>query len=344
MQFSSYLSSSISKIDRALFETLGVWEKEITTIHPSLTPLARAFAASCRGGKRLRGILVRLGYELAEGKASDEIFKVAAAHEIFHTAILVHDDIIDQSEFRRGKPSLYKVLGGDHYGTSQAISLGDAGFFLAFKMIAESRFSSDVKTKAMQIFADSMLDTSIGEMLDVALPKEKRALKEEDVFAIAKLKTARYSFSGPLVVGAILAGADQRLLSQLAQFGENVGIAYQIQDDILGIFGNENETGKSVCSDISEGKATVLFTHVIKHASKKQIQIMKRCYGKKDDSIVNVGNIQEIFTKTGSLAYAQVKVVEYTKSAKDAITKLSIKENERKILFELSDFLVRRKK
>ncbi len=344
MQFSSYLSSSVPKIDKALFEILVRWEREIATVHPLLTPLIRSFTVSCQGGKRLRGVLVRLGYELAGGKPDNEIFKIAAAYEIFHTAILTHDDIIDRSVLRRGKPSLYNALGGDHYGISQAISLGDAGFFLALKTIAVSSFSSDVKDRAIRIFVDSMLDTAMGEMLDVALPKEQDIPKEGDVLAIATYKTARYSFAGPLTLGAALAGADKKLLSNLEKLGENLGITYQIQDDILGVFGDEGTLGKSAVSDMQEGKLTLLFIHAKDHADKNQSMILRRYYGKKNLSKVEAEKVKDIFIQTGSLEHSRQKVKYYTEHAKAAIPKLTENVYLQKVFVQLADFLVDRKK
>ncbi|MBI2034576.1 MAG: polyprenyl synthetase family protein, partial [Candidatus Levybacteria bacterium] len=270
----------------------------------------------------------------------------AAAHEIFHTAILAHDDVIDQSATRRGKPSLHKAIGDNHYGVSQAISLGDAGFFLAMKIIAESKFSESVKNKALRIFTDSMLDTAVGEMLDVALPKEKN-LKEKDVLKIAMLKTARYSFAAPLTLGAKLnhpeGELDLHLPASLDRFGINLGIAFQIQDDILGIFGDEKETGKSVQSDISEGKITFLLTHALKHADKKMLDFLKRNYGKGDIAKTDAKKIREIFVKTGAYDYSRKKVNYYSENARIVLEKLTINNYFRKILREFINELMERK-
>lgn len=345
MRFNTYLKSSVPKIDKALFEILMRWQKEVNKINPTLSPLVEEFIKSCKGGKRLRGTLVLLGYELAGGKVNNDICKIAAAHELFHTAILAHDDVIDQSHFRRGRPSLHKAIGGNHYGISQAISLGDAGFFLALKVIAESSFPDDKKNRALQIFIASMLDTSIGEMLDVSLPNKKDDNKEVDVLAIAGLKTARYSFSEPLMVGAVLASANKKqLLLQLKKFGENIGIAFQIQDDILGIFGDEKEAGKSVRSDISEGKITFLFIHAKENADKNQRMILSRYYGKKNFIGAEAERIKNIFIQTGALKHTQEKVLHYSNKAIAILPTFAVENDANKALRNLPDFLIGRKK
>ncbi len=231
-------------------------------IDTKLLPLVDKFIAGCQGGKMIRGILVVLGNEIARGgdhlggvMASQaqpatirgdldrEIFKVAATYEIMHSAILAHDDIIDQSPERRGQSSLFKAIGQGHYGISQAISLGDAGFFLAMKIISGANFPKERKIPALKLLSTVMLDTALGEILD---------LEKVDPLVVTKLKTAYYTISGPLQLGAILGGAEShlggvkahliraqreqrgvKLLNNLAKFGEGLGIAFQIQDDIL---------------------------------------------------------------------------------------------------------------
>ncbi len=230
MDFAEYLKSTAKKIDKEVNKILRKQLKEAKKTDKKLVPLIKAFISSCQGGKGIRGALVKLGYEIAthlpgvKAHLGGEVIRVAAAYEIFHTAILIHDDIIDRSPIRRGKPSLYKELGGNHYGVSQAISVGDYGFFLAFKIISESSFPPDRKIQALELFSKVMMDTTWGEMLD---------LEETDPKVVMQLKTACYTISGPLQTGAVLAGAEEKLISTLGKFGGNIGMAFQIKDDIL---------------------------------------------------------------------------------------------------------------
>lgn len=218
MDFKEYLDTTAGELNKEIQKILNGWLKEVEGIDGKLVPLAKAFIKACDGGKRIRGALVKLGYELA-GKQSQEIIKVAAAYEIFHASILAHDDIIDQSEIRRGNPSLYKKL-----GIPKAITLGDLGFFLAIRAISQSNFPEKFKNQALKLFSKTVLDTAIGQLLDI---------EKGDPIITAKLKTARYTISGPLQLGAILAGVQGELIRQLGKFGESLGIAFQIRDDIL---------------------------------------------------------------------------------------------------------------
>ncbi|MBI2086201.1 polyprenyl synthetase family protein [Candidatus Daviesbacteria bacterium] len=238
MDFEKFSKKTAEAVDKELKILLKKWKSDVLKIDKSLVSLADQFIQANKGGKRIRGVLVVLGYELsklttdyrqpttAEGgrPKTEDILKIAASYEIFHTAILAHDDVIDKSPIRRGQPSLYIALGGNHYGISQAICLGDAGFFLAQQVISESNFPDKEKLEALKWFNQTILDTAIGQMMDI---------KEGDSIIVARYKTAKYTVSGPLVLGATLAGVSQGLIRVLEEFGENLGIAFQIQDDIL---------------------------------------------------------------------------------------------------------------
>ena len=258
MDFKQWSQQVSRKIDEQLHSLLKLWRSEVKKIDLKLLPLVDKFIAGCDGGKKIRGLLVCLGYQIGSnvilsetkdlsrtpiqsGRMRDtsnelrdsslivqnDIYKIAAAYEILHSAVLVHDDIIDQSPERRGQPSLYKAIGRGHYGISQALSLGDAGFFLAIKIISESSFPLEERTSALKLFSKVMLDTALGEMLD---------LEKANPLVVTKLKTAYYTISGPLQLGAVLGGptsSGKAGLRGMKDFGENLGITFQIKDDLL---------------------------------------------------------------------------------------------------------------
>src|SRR3989344_2751151 len=348
MDFKSYLKITAQEINLELDKFLKGWNGEVEKISPKLVSLNKQFINGCDGGKRLRGALVKLGYEIARSKdhlggvpstslratirgdllqndESKEILKPAVAFEIFQTAILAHDDIIDLSPLRRGKPTIYQALGGDHYGISQTICLGDIGFFLSQKLIAESNFPQERKVKALASFADTFVKTGLGEMLDVEIPHKNEGALEEDVLTIFKLKTAKYTISGPMQLGAILGGGSDQLLGKLGKFGESLGIAFQMQDDILGVFGSAEQTGKSITSDIEEGKVTLLILKALANASSKQKKILNKYYGKGKIGVREVGEIRDIFIKTGALEYSNKKAEELVADAKKIIPQLTIR-------------------
>lgn len=335
MDFEKFSKEIVVRINKELDRLLKDWSNKVSQIDPQLNPLVNQFIKSCNGGKSLRGMLVALGYELSSKLSNKEIYKIAAAFEICHSAILAHDDIIDQSILRRGQPSLYKALGGNHYGLSQALSLGDGGFFLALKIISETNFSDQTKIAALRWFTKLMLDTAMGEMLDV---------DKGDVTTIMKLKTARYTISGPLVLGATLAGASGKLIKILEEFGEALGIAFQIQDDILGIFGSEKVLGKSTSSDIEEGKNTLLYNYALQKVNKIQRKALDKYYGQGKLRNEELEEIKHIFEETGVLNYAQKMAQEYKSKALKILPNITKDKNMSKLLEQMAEYLVERSK
>lgn len=249
MNFEEYLKINAQKIETELNKILLEFLEDTRKVDQRLLTFAKGFKNACLGGKRIRGVLVKLGNEIAMSSWLDQdledsgvsgyppdpqndIFKIGAGLEILHTGLLIHDDIIDQSPQRRGQPSLHQILGGDHYGISQAITLGDIGLTLGFKVITQSNFPSDSKIKALEYLSQVVIKTGFGQVLDVEFSLKKNT-KEKDIKLLYSLKTAKYTIAGPLIIGALLGGADEKLVKMLGDFGENLGIAFQIQDDIL---------------------------------------------------------------------------------------------------------------
>lgn len=343
MDFKSYLQTSAEEINSEIDNIFSSWNADVAKINSKLVPLNQAFVEACSGGKRLRGALVKLGYELTNAPATLEILKPAVAVEIFQTAILAHDDIIDKSLLRRGKPTLYKVLGGDHHGISQTICLGDIAFFLTMKLLSESKFPDKNKNLALQCFARTTINTGWGEVLDVELPYLKGEKTAADVLTIFKLKTAEYTITGPVQIGAILGGADELLLKDIEEFGTNLGIAFQIQDDILGVFGDEKTVGKPVTSDIEEGKLTLMILYAREKADEKQKKILDKYYGKENIGKKGLEQIRKVFTATGALEYSQKYAEELVETAKKIIPKITKDKEKAKLLNEMADFLVARK-
>lgn len=342
--FQSYLDNSMTEIDPILEIVLKEWLQESKEASRQTLSFAKVFAESCFGGKRIRGALVKLGYELSGGEPTPEIIKAAVAFEIFQTAILAHDDIIDKSPLRRGKPTIYHALGGNHRGVSHTICLGDIGFFLAVRLLASLNFQEDRKVTALKSFSQTVLHTVLGEMMDIELPYLKEKRVEDDALSIFELKTAWYTITGPLHLGAILAGATDGFLVSLTIFGQNLGIAFQIHDDILGVFGDENILGKSVSSDIEEGKNTLLIIHALSKANPDQKKVLEQFYGMKEVGSEKFEQIRQIFIETGALDYARFRANSYISKARKAITEISKNKDTVFLLNQLVTYLSERKK
>lgn len=340
--FKIYLRQSADEIKKELLFLSKQMDKEIKTKTPDLMQLNNRFTESFFGGKMLRGTLVKLGYELVETTPSDAILKPAAAFEILHSSILIHDDIIDQSPKRRGRPAMH-IHKNSQYGISQAICLGDIGISLSIKLIVDSNFPIEKKSHALSFFLQIINDTIFGEMLDVESTQTKKRT-EKQITTIHRMKTALYSFVGPLSLGAILNGASDEDLKYIKLFGEPLGIAFQIQDDILGIFGDEEKIGKNTTSDIEENKSTLLLIYALKHASKQQQEILNTYYGKKGITKAQQAKIKKVFIETGARDDSQRRITNLISEAKRVIPQITENETKQQLLTQLADFLIDRKK
>ena len=295
-----------------------------------------------KGGKRVRGILIKLG-QLLNGVNNNSYLPLATAFEIFQTAVLIHDDIIDEAKERRGLPTITSLNEG-HYGISKAICIGDLGFFLSYKLINETKIDENTKYRLLECFTNTLYNTVIGEIIDVELPLKEfdyqLKMEDKEIYDIYINKTSWYTFVGPLLLGAISADMDKKALKQIIDIGINLGIAFQIKDDLLGLYSTDKEMGKTL-NDIKENKQTIIYKYAIDHANDGELQIIKELYGKELDE-KNTDIIVNLFEELGAKRNAENLVEEYTKKAIDIINKSNFQNKE--ILIELADYLVSRTK
>jgi geranylgeranyl diphosphate synthase type I len=304
-------------------------------------------------GKRIRPILFYFGYIIGGGKDKSEILKTSIAIELIHSYLLIHDDIIDRDNFRHGNFSMhhsyakkaendFKNINSKHFGISMAIIAGDLASTFGYEILTNSNFSIDLKAKAIKKLNQIISNTIAGEALDVILV-EYSDVDVDRIFEMQKYKTAKYTIEGPLHTGAILAGADEKFLDSLSRYAIPIGIAFQIQDDIIGVFGNEKKIGKPVGSDIKEGKKTLLFAKALEKANDIQKQILNNTLGNKSINIDDIDNVRDIIIKTGSLEFSKNKAIELVREAKKNLNNLEFSEENKKFLNNLADFIVQRK-
>lgn len=207
-----------------------------------------------RPAKRVRPTLLALGYGLVKGRVDAEgLLDFGVGLELLHAFMLVHDDVADRASTRRGGPALHLALGGGHPGESKAIVLGD----YLYARAVEAMLAAPGSSAATRFMLETCRWTAVGQHLDLSIAA--RPLEEVrigQVLQVARLKTARYGFVAPLVCGAMLAGASEDVLEQLSRLGENAGLAYQLRDDLIGLFGDDVTAGKSGGADYLESKRT----------------------------------------------------------------------------------------
>ncbi len=300
-----------------------------------------AFLRQTEGGKRVRAYLVYLGCCLFSDTAQEKVLPVSMSYELFQTGILAHDDIIDNSEIRRFKPSMHMDLGGGHVGVSKSVCVGDFGIVAALEIIAKSDFSEDVKLKAISHQNKVFVSTIAGELSDIEFTGRNDVV-EDEILGMSFLKTAQYTVSGPLVLGAILANADKEKIAKLREFGNLVGIAFQIRDDILGMFGDEEKLGKSVTADMCEGKQTVLTAHFINNASIEQKNEFLSVYGKEQSGAEELEKARKLLKECGSFDYAQTMCQQMVDKAAKILDEMEITDEGRQKLSGLLEYMTKR--
>ena len=319
------------------------------------------FVSSNKGGKFLRACLIALGYQ-SFGNDDDNYLALGCALELFQTSILIHDDIIDKADKRRGLdtiPVKYQKIYGDpikdgsdfevkrkDIGNSMALCLGDLGFYLALQIIVQNYRNNENLDRVLEYYNSVAIKTCEGEMVDVILPFYEEFYGEEDdleshVMEIYKLKTAWYSVVGPYSLGAILGGLDDEKVHKLEDALINLGVAFQIKDDLLGIYGDEKHIGKSVTSDVSEYKQTILYAYAIN--TKYRDELLK--YYGKEISVKEMDKVKEIFDKSGAREYANKTMDKLFKdSFKDILDLDFLSTDKKKLLLGFAEFLKVRSK
>ena len=346
MTANEYLTAYSKDAERFLNSFFLKKKRLSSKIDPGLINILQVFQDYIKGGKKARGALTVLGYQACGGKDMKAILPVSCGIELFHSFLLIHDDIIDRDKKRRGKPTVHTHFAskrGEHYGNSKAIIIGDVGAFLAYELILSSNFSKDRTLKAVTKLNEFLLKTGYGQLLDIDYDF-KKDISWNDILKVRTYKTAFYTIVMPLSVGAILAGADEKLLSGIEKYGIPVGIAFQLSDDILGVFGDSGKTGKSAMSDIKEGKKTFLYVKALELAKGEDKKFLQKWYGAKDVNESKAKKIREIIESCGALIYSQNLSYDLVKKGKRYVGMVTKKRHFQKVLESLADFVVRREK
>ncbi|MBE5997361.1 MAG: polyprenyl synthetase family protein [Lachnospiraceae bacterium] len=370
--FLEFYAESRGRLEQKIREYNGKTAQEP---HPLLKPFFEDFADLNEGGKLLRGVFVNLGYALAraeqekgnseeespaeKSRASSVSDPLAMAFEIFQTAVLIHDDVIDHAELRRGKRTAHFRYADrlternitDRAGdtpASAAVCLGDAGLYAANLMIAENLSSDPALGKLIAYFDSVVIDTIRGELLDVILPCEigdpSRSPAESDqllmqsVREIYHLKTARYSVIGPLHLGMLQGGASPELMELVDCFADEAGTAFQIKDDIFGIYADEKKLGKDIGSDIAEAKLTILYEYVKLHDPAAHEELLKD-YGHAPVTEEMLRRVQNIFRESGAYDYAREEMEKCFGRASEYLEKTALPESEKEMLRGLVNYL-----
>ena len=284
------------------------------------------------GGKHLRTILSLMATE-AFGGTINEAIKPALAVEFFHNFTLIHDDIMDDAPLRRNKPTIHAL-----HGTNVGILSGDA------LLIKSYQFFEDLEPilfkKCLQLFSETGIKICEGQQMDINFEKEEN-VNFEDYILMITYKTGVLS-AAALKIGAMIARASQKDAEAIYQFGKHIGIAFQMIDDYLDIFGNQTDFGKRQAGDIYENKKTILYLIALKNANNTEKQELLKWYNQKETSLEKVERVTQIFQQTKADKEVLDLVKKYNDLAIKFLHQTSLNEDKKNMFIHLANNLLKR--
>ncbi len=339
------------RVQRDLTDFLAKQTQYLGEIGTELIPAAEAINAFLlNGGKRLRPLFAYCGYISAGGQDDDSIIRAIASLELLQGCALIHDDLMDASDTRRGQPSIHRRFEKIHqsdelsgsaanYGASAAILLGDLTLVWADQMLHDSGITDMQLVRSLSIYDEMRVEIMAGQFLDI----HEQALATQSVarsLKIARYKSGKYTVERPLHFGTCLAlPADekrQEYFTIFSEFGLPLGEAFQLRDDLLGVFGDPSITGKPAGDDLREGKRTVLMAMTQDRATAKQEATIAKYFGDRNLHAEGVESLRTIIEETGAKEHVEELVEKLTLTALDALNRDEIPPAAHSLLTELA--------
>ncbi|MGN6636005.1 MAG: polyprenyl synthetase family protein [Oryzihumus sp.] len=293
-------------------------------IGEDLTPLVSAVAALLRGGKRLRAAFHNWGYRAGGGPDGESVVRAATAMELFQAAALLHDDVMDDSDTRRGLPAAHRRLAtehtehgwtgdGDRFGVAGAILAGDLCLTWTDELFATSGLPAVELDRARPVFDRMRTQLMGGQFLDVLESARgwdslTTAERVERARRVIRYKSAKYTVEHPLLIGATAAGVGEADLAALSAYGLALGEAFQLRDDVLGVFGDPAQTGKPAGDDLREGKRTVLIAEALDTAGPAAVAAVDKLLGLADLDEAGVEELRAVITASGALERVEQRI------------------------------------
>jgi geranylgeranyl diphosphate synthase type I len=359
---SDRFDSLLAGYRQRLEESLGAWiaarRSAAAASLPESVELVDGIAELvASGGKRLRPAMVWFSHAACGGGREQAVEEVAMATELLHTYLLIHDDIMDHAAVRRGRPAAHARYAGlaqrrgwggdgDDFGRSAAILLGDLAHTWAVELFAAGRrLVPDAATRAAldRTWSEMGAEVIGGQYLELGVAL-RGAADEDDLLRVLRLKSGRYTAERPLQLGALLAGAAEPVRDALAIYGRAVGEAFQLQDDVLGVFGDAGTVGKPVGADLAEGKFTFLVFHALELAAPADAELLRSALGRTDLSPAALEAAREVIRTSGALARVTAMIDERLATARAALGSVELEPDGAELLGGLVDRLRERRR
>ena len=326
--------------------------RRLEPLGPDASRLVAAARASVSGGKRFRAAFCHWGFR-AVRSVEDEaaLLRASAALELLHGSALVHDDYMDASDTRRGRPASHKAFEAGHreaawrgkpeqYGAAAAILLGDLLLSWSDQLLRHCGLDDEPVRHALDFFDTTRSEVIAGQFLDVSVQARGRA-DVDTAMRVLRYKSAKYSIERPLHIGAALAGATAGTMAELSGFGLPLGEAFQLRDDLLGVFGDPAATGKPAGDDLIEGKRTVLVALALDAASPADAALLDRSLGT-DLTVTEVAELRRIIDSSGAHAQVEAVIGELAGHAVTALDRADVDDDARVVLRELASAATQR--
>jgi geranylgeranyl diphosphate synthase type I len=338
------------RVHKALEDFCSRQAARLEQVTPECSPLVEAVADLIRGGKRLRPAFCYWGWRGAGGADSEPIVQAAAALELFQAAALIHDDVMDDSDTRRGMPAVHRRFAGLHrgsgwigdgerFGLAGAVLAGDLCLVWSDELFTSCGLAPDQLARGRRAFDRMRTELMGGQYLDmleqaVAGRAQDRAAGEAEQRArrVLRYKSAKYTIEEPLQIGGLLAGADEALLASYSAYGLPLGEAFQLRDDVLGVFGDPAETGKPAGDDLREGKRTVLVAKALERATPAQAGRVRRLLGDPGLDASGVADLREVIVSTGALAETEALIEDLVAASTAALAAAPVADPAREVL------------
>ncbi len=316
-------------------------QRQLAPIGAELYQLVDAARRAVHGGKRLRPAFAYWGWRAAGGPvdATQEIITAAAAIELVHASALAHDDVMDDSDTRRGQPAAHRAFSkrlrlaetarvdAERFGRSAAILLGDLLLSWSDELLGRSGFKPKVIVRGRVYFDLLRTEVVAGQFLDV-LAQAGGTTSASEALRVVRYKSAKYTVERPLQFGAALANAEPPLLAALSSYGVPLGEAFQLRDDVLGVFGEPRLTGKPSGDDIREGKRTLLVARAFAKSSSRQRAVLDRSFARAEIDAAGVAAVQQVIRDTGALEAVETVITELTAASLAALERAPIVDGD----------------
>jgi geranylgeranyl diphosphate synthase type I len=340
------------RVQKALNGFVGGKLPVLDTISDELSPLTDALTDLVAGGKRLRPAFCYWGYRGAGGEDGDDVVTAAAALELFQACALIHDDVMDGSDTRRGQPAVHRRFASTHrteswtgdpeaFGVGAAVLLGDLCLSWSDEMLTTSGLPADRLAAGHRVYADMRTELMGGQYLDL-LEQARGGGSIERALRVARYKSAKYTIEKPLHLGAALAGAEQAVLDGYSGYGLPLGEAFQLRDDVLGVFGDPSVTGKPAGDDLREGKRTAMVAMALEAADARQAAVVRRHLGDPHLTPDGVASLRSVLVDTGAVERVERLIDELTGDALAALEAAPVEGAAREVLEQLATAVVRR--